>query len=130
MTHLRELLGKATKGPWYIHPLSSEVSIGIKNRHSYSDRICDFPQWSNAKGHGSREEQLANAALIVEAVNKLPRLLDALDEAKKAIELVRACVMDGAPQGFNPLVGDWAMRLYESQADTLEALATIEKVMK
>jgi hypothetical protein len=51
----------------------------------------------------------------------------ALEKAAKdmaaAIELVRECVTDGAPEGFNPSVGDWAERLYRSQHDTHKALA-------
>lgn len=35
-----------------------------------------------------------------------------LAEARKVIEDTRTIVCDGAAEGFNPLVGDWAERLY------------------
>ena len=42
-----------------------------------------------------------------------------------SIKLVRGCIMDGCPSGFNPLKGDWAERLFDSQADTYKALQDI-----
>jgi dienelactone hydrolase len=56
-----------------------------------------------------------DAAFIVRAVNSHDRLVEAL-------RLVRSIIVDGAPHGFNPLEGDWAERLYASQAATAKAL--------
>lgn len=47
---------------------------------------------------------------------------DVIEALVAAVQLVRACVNDAAPHGFNPLEGDWAERLYSSQHDTFEAL--------
>lgn len=42
-----------------------------------------------------------------------------------SIKLVRSCIIDACPHGFNPLKGDWADRLFLSQADTHKALKDI-----
>lgn len=45
------------------------------------------------------------------------------DQMKAAIEHVRAIIIEGAQVGFNPMLGgDWAQRLFESQAITKRAL--------
>jgi hypothetical protein len=55
-----------------------------------------------------------------------PMLKEAADEIERlraAISLVRGIIVEGAAVGFNPLDGgDWADRLFRSQADTFEAL--------
>lgn len=43
-----------------------------------------------------------------------------------AIAKVRAIVAAGAPSGFQPLEGDWADRLFSSQADTYAALSALK----
>jgi hypothetical protein len=76
-THLREKLAAATKGPW---------SIGESS-------FFNSPDWAPINGEGwtslaevvvgmegePHEEGLANAALIVAAVNALPGLLDEVE---------------------------------------------------
>jgi hypothetical protein len=42
-----------------------------------------------------------------------------------SIKLVRGCIIDGCPSGFNPLEGDWADRLFLSQGVTYDALRQI-----
>ena len=42
-----------------------------------------------------------------------------------SIKLVRSCIKDGCPSGFNPLEGDWAERLFASQASTSKALESV-----
>lgn len=48
--------------------------------------------------------------------------LEAVREAKTALELVRAIIVEAALTGFNCHTGDWAERLYASQADTHAAV--------
>jgi hypothetical protein len=60
----------------------------------------------------------ANAAFIVKAVNNHERLV-------KALEDVRKIIVDGAMTGFNPLDGDWADRLFSSQAMTRAVLTDL-----
>jgi hypothetical protein len=83
VAELRELLAKATPGPWEIFDGCSWRRIG--NR----DDDCAVLYPYNAKdGHpdlASRGANThANLKLIVAAVNSLPELLDALDEARLA----------------------------------------------
>jgi hypothetical protein len=54
----------------------------------------------------------ANAEFIVRAVN-------VHDDLVAAVKLVRSIIGEAAPEGFNPLVGDWAARLFLSQHDTI-----------
>lgn len=57
-----------------------------------------------------------NARAIVTACN-------AYDDMRKALEFVREIIKDGAMTGFNCHDGDWAERLFASQAATYAALA-------
>lgn len=85
-TRLRELLVKATKGPWLIcRSYFNNVETGYHitgPEHGSVFPICR-KQYETGE---SNEQAQANAALIVEAVNTLPALLDALDEARWALE--------------------------------------------
>ena len=51
---------------------------------------------------------------------------DALLDAVEALEGVRALIAEGVAEGFNPHAGDWAERLFDSQADTRRALAKLK----
>ncbi len=48
-----------------------------------------------------------------------------VEQLISSIKVVRSCIMDGAPNGFNPLEGDWAERLFMSQHNTYQALKDI-----
>jgi hypothetical protein len=61
--------------------------------------------------------------LILEAAAELTRLRSLNAELVEAIQLVRSIIVDGATTGFNCHDGDWAERLYTSQAVTHRALA-------
>lgn len=64
MAHLRELLGKATPGPWFYRKRGSKI------------RLCGPDQLTVAQcpvGHMTKHHQ--DAALIVALVNAAPRLL-------------------------------------------------------
>ncbi|CAO3358679.1 hypothetical protein [Azospirillum palustre] len=66
------------------------------------------------------------------SVTETPEQIDALlgvtdkpviDELASAVKLVRSIIKDGAEVGFNFQHGDWAERLFASQAVTHRALA-------
>lgn len=50
------------------------------------------------------------------------RLIEAAPKMLAALELVRSIISDGAMTGFNWKDGDWAERLFASQAVTYEAV--------
>ena len=55
------------------------------------------------------------------------RLRKAFFENSDALlESVRALIAEGVAEGFNPHAGDWAERLFDSQADTRRALAKLK----
>lgn len=54
------------------------------------------------------------------------RLIAAAPDMYEALKLIRSIIVEGARTGFNPHSGDWAERLYASQAISLAALAKAE----
>lgn len=95
-------MSKHTPGPWTYYP---EDNI-IVSKSGY--RLLDWIARSTAV---SIDERNANARLIAAA----PELLEALQSVHKII-------IEGSLEGFNPLIGDWAKRLYESQYNTSIAI--------
>jgi hypothetical protein len=58
-----------------------------------------------------------------EAVKDMRDAANEIELLRAAIRLVRGIIIEGAAVGFNPLDGgDWATRLFTSQATTFEAL--------
>lgn len=103
--------GAYTAGPWTTDPRGRVMERCITtvdriNNHKVPIAIVDddynFPL---------RAEQRANIALICAA----PDLLEALIK-------VRAIIVDAAMTGFNCHEGDWAERLFASQADSAAAV--------
>ena len=70
-----------------------------------------------AKSSGSKYPALAIAAW-----NRRPPD-PAVAELVEALQLVRGIIKDAAMEGFNYQYGDWADRLFRSQADTHAVLA-------
>ena len=79
---LRELLAKATPGPWRVNPVKGYTDDQIVTDHP------DFQQSPHgnyvgetglASGHKAHR-YMADSALIVAAINALPALLDRSDE--------------------------------------------------
>ena len=62
----------------------------------------------------------------IEVAKANARLIAAAPEMRECIKLLRQIIIDGALEGFNPLVGDWAERLYASQARTHAVIRQIE----
>ena len=91
--HLRDLCTRATPGPWNVlettRPAmapstvsSMEWSIGTKSPSA----ACLLYLPPEPVGHPDVELARANAALVVGAVNAIPALLDALQDAETEIE--------------------------------------------
>ena len=80
MTKLEELkqaLEAATPGPWGQNPFTP-INIQLKSGLT----ICSMGAATARSGSGFEAELLANARLIVEAVNNLPKLLKVVEAAK------------------------------------------------
>ena len=74
------------------------------------DIVCDNHPYDTAPVHPDAQ------AIIARAVNSHAALVE-------AIEHVRAIIADASTAGFNPKSGNWADRLFASQALTFTALA-------
>jgi hypothetical protein len=78
---LRELLAKATPGPWTFPNLEAEYTSGFEFYGRDDEKIM------GASGHWSTDEPSDDdARLIVEAINALPELLDAVAPVEPAGE--------------------------------------------
>ncbi len=85
VARLRELLAKATPGPWEAQEPSVEEDPGVTIVGAPLEGLVGatllWPTEIDAKDTARAE---ANAALIVEAINALPTLLDALSQPAEA----------------------------------------------
>lgn len=82
---LRALLEKATPGPWRVHEITDSAERAAPHRTvrgECNDPVAALARRTFPESHQRAREE-ANAALIVEAINALPALLDA---ASRAIE--------------------------------------------
>lgn len=102
-------MSKHTEGPWQVgdrHTQNGVYSAGgrlIANTHSLQ---------SNSGWEAIAVENDANARLISAA----PDMLEALRE-------VNALISEGAEHGFQPLVDDFAERIFASQRKTYAAIS-------
>lgn len=67
-----------TPGPWHVGPLDENLNVEVRNKEYVVALATDF-------GHGRELETLANAALIVRAVNCHEELLEALEDAQETL---------------------------------------------
>lgn len=81
-TELRELLAKATPGPWGAEAITKHSA---SNERPWVGRLSESRYAALSYGE-TQLEAVANAALIVAAVNALPALLDRVEalEAENA----------------------------------------------
>lgn len=79
IARLRELLTKATPGPWEAGESTFGAAIG---GHGITV--------ASVSGRGRDRPAMADAALIVDAVNALPALLDERDRLLAVVEAARA----------------------------------------
>jgi hypothetical protein len=88
LAELRRLLAEATPGPWEAFDEDGKAGVAapavtkqfIEGPSCYAD-IAALEDWFDSSR--SREVTLANAALIVAAVNALPGLLDEVERLQK-----------------------------------------------
>ena len=83
MTKLEELkraLEAATPGPWRQNPFTP-INVQLKSGLT----ICSMAAATAKTEYGFKAELVANARLIVEAVNNLPKLLEVAQAAEKAL---------------------------------------------
>lgn len=85
---LRELRAKATEGPWVenTHDVWTVRADGEPGIPLLREEIGNYRSWGRATTHEERE---SNAALIVEAINALPALLDAVEAGEDALKRAR-----------------------------------------
>jgi hypothetical protein len=76
---LRELMAKATPGPW--NTRDGDAGLVTYIQSGQASWIADVHSFTPGFGP-SRAERLANAALIVALVNAAPALLDALESSQ------------------------------------------------
>lgn len=89
ITRLRELEAAATKGPWRVVP-GDDVDTVCSDKHD----ICQ-PYEVAVRGHYSRAPGDANAALIAEARNALPLLLDEIEKLRAALKPFARLTVEG-----------------------------------
>lgn len=90
-------------------PQIAEVLIMLSQ--GQKDGITQSPIWLSVAALATLKNQTSNARLIAAA----PDILEAL-------ECVRSIIREGLEVGLNPLYGDWADRLFESQGITGKAI--------
>lgn len=118
--------GKHTPGPWRVY--AQEIADKDQAKHELCQLVDGTPNFQNVMVYvtdddwnlapavtGCGEHSIANAHLIAAAPDLLAALLS-----------VRQIIVDGAMTGFNPKDGDWAERLYLSQAKSYAAIARAE----
>lgn len=79
---LRELRAKATLGKWKPHKDYPECIIAPDDANNWAIARCDDDAGFNSYGDDVSDQ--SNAALIVEAINALPALLDAVEALESA----------------------------------------------
>jgi hypothetical protein len=98
---LRDMLAAATKGPWELTERHDYYEIlGPRDRADWYGRKG---VWAVAYADTDREDQEANAALIVAAVNAMPGLLDEVEGLRAAL---RAMVDEKCDYMCRNLLGD------------------------
>jgi hypothetical protein len=109
---LRELLAKATPGPWAVH-----THANWKIMDSKRWLVADIA-WKAEEGNHQGESS-DNAALIVAAINALPALLEALNNYQYVAEVATD------QWGGDYLWEKWG--LSEKMKQAQEALANLDK---
>lgn len=111
---LRELLAKATPGPWFDQ--SNEDYPGANHKIRPIDNISEWPAFGEIASAGPH-----NAALIVAAVNNAPALLDRIEALEALNERLRealagllACDEAASTNGVDG-------ELYQSSIETARA---------
>lgn len=107
LANLRELLEKATKGDWAVHPLFARIvtaehvgrPIGgsedlATDFATYAQEICAL---HHPDRHRPESETLANANLIAALRNEAPALLDEVEKLRAAATQASFCLRELLP---------------------------------
>lgn len=127
---LRAAAEAATPGPW--RSAAQPESTRFDAVYSEGGGKVAYCQALFGRPHVPTEQTEHNAAFIAlanpETVKTILSKRDALAERVRVLEgalmAVREIIAEGAPTGFNPMEGDWADRLFRSQAVTHRALTS------
>jgi hypothetical protein len=113
---------KHTPGPWEYIPSTEHHGPYVVGPHGGD--ICDCYTMSNLAERSVRNGGDSKPILFFhEMADPNARLMAAAPELLAAILLVREIIKDASATGFNCRDGDWAERLYASQAQTFAAVA-------
>lgn len=109
-------MSEHTKGPWK-----------IKQGSSYEGEICTIyltePGYVTiASSNCLSGKGVAGLEELAEEAQANARLIAAAPDMLEALEYTRNIIREGLEVGFNPLHGDWADRLFESQGMTTKAI--------
>lgn len=135
---LRELLAKATPGPWFTLdppwlPGGSETSILAESPDPHVARfICDFDLWALDDDEDRKSEcPDDDARLIVECVNALPDLLDHIETLEARIAELEGEKYEAFTDGLEAaaeICGSMAETTYDD-ADAFEAATGCESAI-
>jgi len=138
IARLRELLAKATPGPWFIghNPDGRDPMAYIGEAYSYGPPgrvhlVCvpipgksldDEALFTAVTGNGPTSE--ANAALVADAVTALPAILDALDAATTVLARIHAAI--GAERTTHTTIEGTVHCIVEAVAGTLSLIEELK----
>lgn len=91
------------------------------------ERATEAYAWSRPGDEAAQAYQALKDAMLVcpDTIVEALRAAASLDKAVEALRKTRSIVSEGAMEGFNPLTGDWAERLFANQADISAALKAV-----
>jgi hypothetical protein len=116
---LEEAMKRAVPGPLEADSLAS---IWSPSDYGGDGHVANCSHAAIDTEYHAKDYEKATAVLLAHAYNLFPKVVEALKQ-------VRAIIVDGAKEGFNPLAGDWADRLFRSQGmshDVVKKATTVE----
>jgi hypothetical protein len=141
VARLRELLAKATPGPWSIYEHSARDLNAVMEELFYQASQTEDRQdklWLlNADGKcpgltGCGPTSAANAALITEAVNALPALLNQIEAMRSALEAADRIIENTIVENDGPNRVHWRGHIIEGVAADMvhSTLRTFQKLAR
>lgn len=122
---LREVLKRATKGPWKATETNFDFTIHPASvRAGYQGRVADVIYWStNHGGHSwnpSRDQAAANAALIALAPTLAARVLSDAEKIAKLKEALREIAAGHWTDNLSGDVSKWPTTIAETALAELD----------
>lgn len=121
LEELLKIAEAATPGPWTVEKYGQESLVVHYDR---DNRVC----FMATPGKLSDWKTIRLNAAHIAAFH--PTVAKALVEGMKVLVMVRKIIAEGATEGFNPKAGDWAERLFASQADSSLAVSALTTALK